>query len=74
MLILSRQHPVVTSQVPKVFNFVGQALEADVLTGQTLARVVNVTKNLVAASGANGEMLMQQFSPEAQQLIRGHFG
>lgn len=63
-----------TGQVPKIFGLVGQALEADVLAGQTLARVVNITKNLVAASGANGEVLMQQFSPESQQLIRGHFG
>ncbi|KAK3313938.1 armadillo-type protein [Apodospora peruviana] len=73
--LIEKQHPVVTNQVPKVFGFVGQALEADALTGQTLLRVVTATKHLVEMSGGgNGELLMQQFSPEAQQLIRSHFG
>ncbi|KAM7221543.1 Armadillo-type fold [Rhypophila decipiens] len=73
LLTTNRQHPAVATQVAKVFGFVGQALEADVLSGQTLLRVVNATKNLVAASGTNGDLLIQQFSPETQQLIQGHF-
>lgn len=69
-----RQHPVVLSQVANVFVYVGQALEADALGGQTAIRVVAATKALLAATGTNGEALLQQnFSEEAQQLIRGHF-
>ena len=69
-----RQHPVVLSQVANVFVYVGQALENDALSGQTAIRVVAATKALVEATGTNGEVLLQQnFSPEAQQLIRGYF-
>lgn len=70
-----RNHPVVVSQAAAVFNFVGQALVADVLSGQTMLRVIQATKRLVAATNTNAEaILASNFTPEAQQLIRGHFG
>jgi importin-5 len=65
---------VVISQAGAVFVYVAQALEADALSGQTAARVIAATKQLLLATQTDGEALLQQnFTPEAQQLIRGHF-
>ena len=70
-----RRHPAVITEAAKVFVYVAQALEVDALTGQTAIRVVTAIKQLVEITGINAEMLLQQnFTPEAQQLIRGHFG
>jgi hypothetical protein len=69
-----RQHPAVLGQGAKVFVFVAQALETDALAGQTAARVVAATKMLLAATNTDPTPLLQQFSPEAQQTIRRHFG
>lgn len=54
--------------------FVAQALEAGALGGQTAARVVAATKQLLTVTGTDPIPLLQQFSPESQQLIRGYFG
>ncbi|KAK0610440.1 armadillo-type protein [Bombardia bombarda] len=73
--LIKNQYPVVVAQAAKVFVFVAQALEADALTGLTAGRVVAATKSLLEATNTNVELLLQQqFSPEAQQLIRGYFG
>ncbi|KAK3346295.1 armadillo-type protein [Lasiosphaeria hispida] len=73
--LIDKRHPVVTSQAEKVFVFVAQALEADALTGQTAARVVGATKLLLETTGVNAQLVLQQnFTPEAQLVIRGHFG
>ncbi|KAK5653518.1 hypothetical protein OQA88_8777 [Cercophora sp. LCS_1] len=73
--LIDKNHPVVVSQAAAVFLYVGQALAADVLSGQTMLRVIQATKRLVAATNTNAEaVLAQNFAPEAQQLIRGHFG
>lgn len=61
-------------QAAKVFVFVAQALEAEALGEQMAARVVAATKMLLAASSTDPTPLLQQFSPEAQQAIRRHFG
>jgi hypothetical protein len=53
--------------------FVGQALEAEALSGQNAARVVAATKVLLEGTGTDVSPLLQQFSPEAQQVIRAHF-
>ena len=68
-----RQHPAVTSQAPRLFVFVAQALEAEALTGQTAARVVAATKVLLEGTGTDVSPLLQQFSPETQHIIRAHF-
>lgn len=74
-LTARRQHQVVISNPAAVFVYVGQALEADALGGQTAVRVVTATKRLLEATGTDGASLLQQnFTPEAQQLIRGYFG
>jgi hypothetical protein len=64
----------VLAQAAKVFVFVSQALEAGALAGQTAARVVAATKMLLAATNTDPVSLLQQFTPESQQLIRGYFG
>lgn len=69
-----RQHPVVINQAAAVFVYVAQALEADALSGQTAARVIAATKQLLLSTQIDGEVLLQQnFTPEAQQLIREKF-
>ena len=69
----ARQNPVVLNQASKVFVLVGQALEADTLRGQTASRVVTATKALLQAASVDPTPLLQQFSPEAQGVIMGHF-
>ncbi|KAK1753523.1 armadillo-type protein [Echria macrotheca] len=73
--LIDKQHPVVVSQAAAVFVFVGQALEADALSGQTAARVVAATKSLLTITNTDAaSLLLQNFPPESQQLIRGYFG
>lgn len=61
------------NQASKAFVFVAQALEAETLRGQTASRVVTATKALLQASSVDPTPLLQQFSPEAQNVIMGHF-
>lgn len=70
---MSRQHPAVTSQAPRIFVFVAQALEAEALSGQNAARVVAATKLLVEGTSTDVAPLLQQFAPESQNVIRAHF-
>lgn len=72
--VVGRQHPAVVNQPQKIFVFVAQALEAEALSGQTASRVVAATQMLLTASNTDPTPLLQQFSPEAQQVIRVHFG
>lgn len=62
-----------TSQAPRIFVFVAQALEAEALSGQNAARVVAATKILLEGTSTDVSPLLQQFSPEAQNVIRAHF-
>ncbi|EGO55605.1 hypothetical protein NEUTE1DRAFT_148083 [Neurospora tetrasperma FGSC 2508] len=71
--LIEKQHPVVISQPAKAFYYVAQALEVDVLSGQTLARVIAAVKNLLQATGTSPDPVLQQFGPESQQLIRERF-
>ena len=68
-----RQHPAVVSQAPKLFMFVAQALETEVLSGQTATRVAEAIKALLQVTGTDAGALLQQFGPETQQIIRGYF-
>lgn len=69
----NRQNPVVLGQASKAFVHVAQALEAETLRGQTASRVVTATKALLQATSVNPTPLLQQFSPDAQGVIMGHF-
>ncbi|KAK3305552.1 armadillo-type protein [Chaetomium strumarium] len=71
--LITKQHPAVMSQAPRIFVFVAQALEAEALSGQTAARVVAATKMLVEGTSTDVSPLLQQFSPEAQNIVRAHF-
>lgn len=65
---------MVVGQADKIFVYVAQALEADMLgTGEVAQRVVTSTKALMQSSGVNAQSLLQQFSPEAQQTILRYF-
>ncbi len=61
------------SQAAKVFTFIAQALEAESLSGQVASRVVSATKVLLTDASLNPALLLQQFSPEAQQTINSYF-
>ncbi|KAL2179481.1 armadillo-type protein [Thermothelomyces heterothallicus CBS 202.75] len=71
--LIAKQHPAVTSQAPRIFVYVAQALEAEALAGQNAARVVAATKLLLEGTNTDVTPLLQQFTPEAQNVIRAHF-
>ncbi|KAJ8131391.1 hypothetical protein O1611_g2236 [Lasiodiplodia mahajangana] len=72
--LIEQQNPAVTGQVPKIFVYVGQALEAEMLHGQLAARVATAVRALLVAANVDPTPLLQQnFSPTAQELIRRHF-
>ncbi|KAF3059560.1 Importin subunit beta-3 [Daldinia childiae] len=72
--LIEQQNPAVTSQVDKVFVYVGQALEAEMLHGQLGARVARAIQILLQSANVDPTPLLQQhFSPEGQQIIRRHF-
>ena len=63
-----------TSQVDKVFVYVGQALGADMLHGQLASRVARAVQILLQAANVDPLPLLQQhFTPQAQEIIRQHF-
>lgn len=58
----------------KVFVYVGQALEAEMLHGQLSARVARAVRILLQSAGVDPTPLLQQhFTPEGQQAITRHF-
>ncbi|KAK6953396.1 hypothetical protein Daesc_005700 [Daldinia eschscholtzii] len=72
--LIEQQNPAVTTQVDKVFVYVGQALEAEMLHGQLGARVARAIQILLQSANVDPTPLLQQhFSPEGQQIIRRHF-
>ncbi|KAI1646889.1 ARM repeat-containing protein [Daldinia loculata] len=72
--LIEQQNPAVTSQVDKVFVYVGQALEAEMLHGPLGARVARAIQILLQSANVDPTPLLQQnFSPEGQQIIRRHF-
>lgn len=63
-----------TSQVDKVFVYVGQTLEAEMLHGQLAARVASAVQGLLVAANVDPTPLLQQhFQPAGQEIIRRHF-
>ncbi|KAJ3579665.1 hypothetical protein NPX13_g898 [Xylaria arbuscula] len=72
--LIEQQNPAVTSQVDKVFVYVGQTLEAEMLHGQLAARVARAVQGLLVAANVDPMPLLQQhFQPAGQEIIRRHF-
>ncbi|KAM3086381.1 importin subunit beta-3 [Clarireedia jacksonii] len=71
--LIEQQNPAVTSQAPKVFAFVAQALEAETLQGATANRIVETTKALLRMAGLDPGQLLLQLAPETQQTVRAYF-
>jgi hypothetical protein len=61
------------NQASNIFVYIAQALESEALQGQTAGRVAAATKTLLTAANVDPMPLLQQFSPEAQQTIKGYF-
>lgn len=68
-----RQHPAVGQQPDKVFLYIAQGLESQTLTSQTASRVCAATKVLLQATNTDPTPLLQQFTPDAQQVIMAFF-
>ncbi|KAI2634576.1 armadillo-type protein [Xylaria nigripes] len=72
--LIEQQNPAVTSQVDKVFVYVGQTLEAEMLHVQLSARLAAAVRALLVAANVDPRPLLRRhFSPAAQELIRRHF-
>ena len=68
-----RQHPVVMQQPERVFKYVADALQAEMLSGMVLQKSITTTKSLLQATGQNPDALLAQYSPEAQETVRRFF-
>ena len=62
------------SQAARCFTFIAQALEADMLQGQTATRVIGAAKSLVTSAGLDANQLLTTLPPETQQTVRAFFG
>lgn len=62
------------SKAAGCFTFIAQALEAEMLQGQTATRVIGTAKSLVTSAGLNADQLMATLPPETQQTVRAFFG
>ncbi|KAI0599648.1 armadillo-type protein [Biscogniauxia sp. FL1348] len=72
--LIEQQHPAVVSQVDKVFIYVAQAFEAEILHGQLGNRVATAIQMLLQSANVDPTPLLQQnFTPEGQHIIRRHF-
>lgn len=72
--LIDSMNEAVTSQAPKVFVYIAQALEAETLQGETQTRLVAAAKFLLQVSGLDAAQVLQQLSPETQQTVRNYFG
>ena len=61
------------TQADKVFTLIAKALETESLAGNAAIKVVAATKVLLGEANLNAAMLLQHFSPEAQQTINSYF-
>lgn len=69
----ARQNPAVTSKPVEVFTYIAQALEAEVIQGQTAARSVAAAKHLIASTGVSVQQVLGSLPPEMQQTVRAYF-
>jgi hypothetical protein len=64
----------VASHVPKVFNAVAAAIEAAVVDGKTLTKMVEVTKKLLSTLPAGeAQNLFSSMPPERQAAVAEKF-
>ncbi|KAK8076185.1 armadillo-type protein [Apiospora phragmitis] len=71
--LIESQNPAV-GQADKIFVYVAQAFEADMLgSGEVAQKVVQATKALMQAAGVNAQALLQHFPIESQQTIMRYF-
>ncbi|KAI7778879.1 hypothetical protein LA080_001570 [Diaporthe eres] len=71
--LIDKQHPAVGQQPDKIFLYIAQGLESQTLTSQTANRVCTATKVLLQATNTDPTPLLQQFTPDAQQVIMAFF-
>ncbi|KKA27201.1 hypothetical protein TD95_002096 [Thielaviopsis punctulata] len=71
--LIDKNNSAVTSRAGEVFLWVAQALEAEMLQGEALKRVVASTKALCTAANLDPSPLMTQFTADAQARIMTHF-
>lgn len=53
--------------------FIVQAIEGETLQGNTEKRIVESAKQLLASAGLDPSQLLQQMSPETQEIVRKKF-
>ena len=58
------------ARAPQIFDYVVQAIDAETIQGQTADRVINATKNLLAATGSNIQQLAAQVPPERLNAVK----
>ncbi|KAF2751651.1 ARM repeat-containing protein [Sporormia fimetaria CBS 119925] len=71
--LIEQQHPAVTGQAVRVFQYVVQALEAETLQGQTATRVVASVKNLIQATGIDVTQVVAGMTNEQRQIVQAYF-
>lgn len=68
-----RSNPAVTSKAALIFQHIVQALEAEMIQGQTAKKVAESAKKLVAQTGINAEQILQTLTPEGQAAVKTYF-
>jgi hypothetical protein len=71
--LIVQQHPAVLPLASKIFVHVAEALEVETIRGETARRIVEATKALLTSTSVDAGPLLQNFSPESQQMIAGYF-
>jgi len=69
----NRQNSAVVSQPAKIFTFIAQALEAEVIQGETAARSVVAAKHLVSSTGIDAQQMLSSLPPETQKTVQAFF-
>ncbi|QPG76766.1 hypothetical protein FOA43_004160 [Brettanomyces nanus] len=72
--LIQQQHPVVMSQIPKVFDNVLQALLYGSISGRSAEKVVEATKQLLGTMPNEQAMtLLNKYDTESKQVIQRWF-
>ncbi|KAL9615493.1 MAG: hypothetical protein Q9167_000006 [Letrouitia subvulpina] len=70
--LIDQMNPAVIAAADKVFISIALALEAETLQGQTAQRAAASAKKLVQATGIDADRILNNLSPETQQIIRAN--
>ncbi len=68
-----RSNPAVTQKAAQVFQYIVQALEAEMIQGQIATKVAASAKQLVGRTGINAEQILQSLTPEGQATVKNYF-